>query len=65
MGDLAMKKEARDSGYCPRAKVSNSGRNRDTAIVQQPWTRAQCRAMEIGLGGGFIVLAILEAMFRW
>ena len=54
-------KEARDCCNRPRAKVSA----RDTAIVQHAWSRAQCRAMEIGIGGGFIVLAILEVMFRW
>ena len=29
------------------------------------WTRAQCRAIEIGIGGGFVLLAALEVMFRW
>ena len=29
------------------------------------WTRAQCRAIEIGIGGGFVLLAALEVMFGW
>jgi len=59
------KKAVRGSCNYPRTKVSSSGRNRDTEIVQQAWTRTQCRAIEIALGGGFLVLLILEVMFRW
>lgn len=47
-----------------RQRVSRSGQA-DAHIVQQSWTQAQCRAIEIGLGGGFLVLAALEVLFGW
>ena len=47
-----------------RQRVSLSG-PADTHILQQAWSSAQCRAIEIGLGGGFLILAVLEAMFGW
>ena len=63
---MPRKKAVRGSGNYPRTEVSSSGRSRDIEIVQQhPWTRIQCRAIEIALGGGFLVLLILEVMFRW
>ena len=45
-----------------RARTSTSV---DTQMIPNAWTRAQCRAIEISLGGGFLLLAILEVMFRW
>ena len=59
---MTRNKAARNSCRCSRAKLSTAA---DNEIVQQAWTHAQCRAIEIGLGGGFLVLAILEVMFRW
>ena len=47
-----------------RQRVSLSG-PADTHILQQAWSSAQCRAIEIGLGGGFLVLAALEVVFGW
>ena len=47
-----------------RRRVPSSGRT-DTQIVQQAWSNAQCRAIEIGLGGGFLVLGALEVVFGW
>lgn len=47
-----------------RRRVSLSG-PADTHILQQAWSNAQCRAIEIGLGGGFLVLAALEVVFGW
>ena len=57
------KKQARCRCSSTRAKVSRE--NEDAVIVSPAWTRAQCRAMELALGGGFIALAVLEAMFGW
>ena len=34
----------------------------DNEIVAAGWTRAQCRAIEMGLGGGFLLMAALEAV---
>lgn len=47
-----------------RRRVSLSG-PADTHIVQHVWSSAQSRAIEIGLGGGFLVLAALEVVFGW
>lgn len=47
-----------------RRRVPSSGRT-GTSILQQAWSSAQCRAIEIGLGGGFLVLAALEVVFGW
>ena len=47
-----------------RLRVSRSGQA-DAHIVQQSWTQAQCRAIEIGLGGGFLALTVLEVLFGW
>lgn len=47
-----------------RRRVPSSGRT-GTSILQQTWNGAQCRAIEIGLGGGFLVLAALEVVFGW
>ena len=57
-------KAARRSGNCERARVSTSQRDAHS-IANRAWTRAECRAMEIALGGGFLALAALEAIFRW
>ena len=57
-------KAARRSGNCERARVSTSQRDAHS-IANRAWTRAECRAMEIALGGGFAVLAVLEVIFRW
>ena len=54
-------KAARDCGNSHRAIMSAA----DNEIVSKNWTRAQCRAIEIALGGGFLILAILQVMFRW
>lgn len=47
-----------------RQRVSLSG-PADMHILPQGWSSAQCRAIEIGLGGGFLVLAALEVVFGW
>lgn len=40
--------------------------NQDTPIISdRTWSRAECRAMELALGGGFVVLAVLEVIFKW
>lgn len=57
-------KAARRSGNCERARVSTSQRDAHS-IANRAWTRAECRAMEIALGGGFLALAVLEAIFGW
>ena len=35
---------------------------RTDEIVANGWTRAQCRAIELALGGGFLVMAAIEAV---
>lgn len=57
-------KAARRSCSCERARVSTSHRDAHS-IANRAWTRAECRAMEIALGGGFLALAALEAIFGW
>ena len=38
----------------------------DTAIISDiAWTRAKCRAIEFSVGGGFLLLAIMEVIFKW
>ena len=56
---MARGKSARGRWNDRRAK------SKDTPIVHDGWTRAQCRAMELALGGGFAALAALEAVFGW
>ena len=56
-------KVARSRCSSSRAELSTPADNQ--IVQQQAWTRIQCRAIEISLGGGFLLLAILEAMFRW
>ena len=56
-------KAVRGSCNYPRTKLSTPADNQ--IVQQQAWTRIQCRAIEIALGGGFLVLLILEVMFRW
>lgn len=29
------------------------------------WDKAKCRAIELSLGGGFLAMAVLEAIFKW
>ena len=52
----------RSGNYCG-AKGSCSFK--PDAIVSNAWTVAQRRAIEIGLGGGFIAMAALEVVFGW
>lgn len=61
---MAEKGSARHSCHYDRANGVHS--HEDTAIIpDRPWTKAECRAMEIALGGGFMVLAVLEVIFGW
>ena len=48
-----------------RHGVIEPGWTRDDPIVSEDWTRPQCRAIELSLGGGFLVLFFLEAIFGW
>lgn len=56
---MADKKATRRGCHHDRAKRP---RHEDNEIVAAGWTRAQCRAIEIGLGGGFLLMAALEAV---
>ena len=56
------KKAVRGSCNYPRTKLSTPA---DSQMISNAWTRAQCHAIEISLGGGFLLLAILAVMFRW
>lgn len=57
-------KAARRCCNSERAKGVHTQRDADS-IAKRAWTRAECRAMEIALGGGFLALAILEVVFKW
>ena len=64
---MAMEKATRRSRNYNRVNGANAQRNGKTpnASLADGWTRAQCRAIEIGVGGGFVLLAALEVMFGW
>ena len=64
---MATKKMTPRSGNYSGANGAIALRNGKTpkASLADGWTRAQCRAIEIGIGGGFVLLAALEVMFRW
>lgn len=61
MGD---KKESARS-RCSSSRAKGVHLHRDTDIVANGWTRAQCRAMAVAMGGGWLVLAALEVFFQW
>ena len=56
---MASKEATRHSGNCERVRVSTT---RDIQIVSNGWTEAQTRAIEIGVGGGFLLMAVLAVM---
>ena len=39
------------------------GAGRNVMEDYTAWDEAQCRAIEIGVGGGFLILALLEVVF--
>lgn len=55
------KESARSRCNSSRAMVSTS--QRDTDIVANGWTRAQCRAIGLVFCGWFAAMAILEVVF--
>jgi len=56
-------KAARNVCQRNRANVHS---HEDTPIISdRTWSRAECRAMELALGSGFVVLAVLEVIFKW
>ena len=57
---MSTKKMTPRRGDYDGAKCSGSGKPADS--ISAIWTRAQCRAIEIGVGGGFIALAILAVI---
>lgn len=60
---MTNKEAARNVCQRHRANVHST---EDTPIIpERAWTRAECRAMELALGGGFLVLAVLEMIFKW
>lgn len=60
---MTNKEEARNVCQRHRANVHSP---EDTQIIpDRTWTRTKCRAIELALGGGFVVLAVLEVVFQW
>ena len=60
---MTEKDAARNVRQRHRANVHPTG---DAPIISdRTWSRAECRAMELALGGGFMVLAVLEVIFKW
>ena len=58
------KKAARHSCNYNRANGATAQRRGKTPTnsIAGAWTPAQCRAIEIGMGGGFVLLAILAVV---
>lgn len=54
------KESARSRCNSSRARLST--RNRDNDIVANGWTRAQCRAISLVVGGWFAAMALLEVV---
>lgn len=50
---------------CQRHRANVHSTEDAPIISDRTWTRAECRAIEIALGGGFAVLAVAEVIFRW
>ena len=58
---MHVKESARSRCSSSRAKVSTG--KRDTDIVANGWTRAQCRAIGAVFVSWFAVMAVLEVIF--
>lgn len=63
---MSTKKETPRSGNCDgvNGATAQSRGETPTSSLSDGWTRAQCRAIEIGMGGGWLLLALL-AVVAW
>lgn len=57
-----MRGEISDATLLPQRRVQIVHDTRTDEIVANGWTRAQCRAIEWSLGGGFLLMAVVEAV---
>lgn len=50
--------------YSGKKARPRRGAGRNATEDYTAWDEAKCRAIEIGVGGGFLILALLEVLFR-